>query len=340
MKKNIFLVSILLTLFFIGIKGVSASVCEYSLADVPVYNVYKTDGTLNVTRGRSNNVLDSDTKLIMTISDTFTQGSQNISWSVSDNAFALDSPTSFKVSTDSSSVESGYENEQLTYYNTCPKLRILFVKQSDVYHIKNIVFTTDSASQLNSEAETLTSILTGTWPSNLKIGNVYQYDFGTNSAYSAPKDQQANNYQGSYCGDHPDDPYCVQLGLFAGNASKTNEDDATFKFCQSKGVLTTFKVLHTLLTIARICIPLILIIIGSISFFKATVSNDEKANQKAFKDLVVSGIIGLIVFFIPTIVYSIVNIAKGDDSSFHNCQVCFTGKNGNCQSYIDGASSK
>lgn len=339
MRKNILLFSILLTLFFVGIKGVSASACEYSLADIAVYRVTNDNGTITVSRGRYNTVLDTDTKLIMTINDTFAQGSQNISWSVSDNAFAVDSPTNFTASTSSTSVESGYEGEQINYYKTCPMLRILFKEESSVYRIKNVVFTTESNSQLNSEAATLTSILTGTWPSDLKIGTVYQYDFANNSAYSAPKDQQGNNEQGSYCENHPDDAFCAGFNMFK-KSKEESEYDKDFKFCSSKGVLTTFNVLHMLLTIARVCVPLILIIIGSIAFFKATISNDEKANAKAFKDLMISVIIGIIIFFIPTIVYAIVNMAKGDDASFKNCNVCFTGKGGNCQSLIDGAQSK
>ena len=122
-------------------------------------------------------------------------------------------------------------------------------------------------------------------------------------------------------------------------ALAATSDDGTFEFCQSKGVLTTFKVLHVLLTIARITVPLILIIIASIAFFKAVISNDEKANQKAFKDLIVSGIVGLIIFFIPTVVYAIVNLA-GKSTSFKSCQVCFSGKGGNCNSLIDAAKNK
>lgn len=339
MRKNILLFSILLTLFFVGIKSVSASACEYSLADVAIYNVYKTDGTINVTRGRYNNVLDTDTKLIMTINDTFAQGSQNISWSVSDNAFAVDSPTNFTASTSSTSVESGYEGEQINYYKSCPILRILFKEESGVYHIKNIVFTTEGTSQLNSEAATLTSILSGTWPSDLKIGTVYQYDFATNSAYSAPKDQTGNNEQGSYCENHPDDAYCAGLNMF-NKAKGDPEYDKTFEFCKSKGVLTTFNIIHVVLTIARICVPLILIIVSSIALFKAVISNDEKANSKAFKDLMVSIVVGLIVFFIPTIVYSIVKLANANNDSFSRCQVCLTGKGGDCSSYINSASTK
>lgn len=340
MRKNILLFSILLTLFFVGIKEVSASACEYSLADIEVDRVTNDNGTITVSRGRYNTVLDTDTKLIMTINDTFAQGSQNISWSVSDNAFAVDSPTNFTASTSSTSVESGYEGEQINYYKSCPILRILFKEESGVYHIKNIVFTTEGTSQLNSEAATLTSILSGTWPSDLKIGTVYQYDFANNSAYSKPKDQQGNNVQGSYCDNHPDDWYCKSIAQFLNSAKSAIQDDGSFEFCESKGVLTTLNVIHVLLTIARITVPLIIIIMSSIAFFKATIANDEKANAKAFKDLMISVIVGIIVFFIPTIVYAIVNLSGNKNSSFKSCQVCFTGKDGNCKSLIDGAKNK
>jgi len=340
MRKNILLFSILLTLFFVGIKGVSASTCEYSLAQLNVYNVYDTGSSLQI-QTTNDIILETDSKLIMTINDTFAQGSQNISWSVSDGAFALDSPTNFSASTSSTSVESGYENEQITYYKSCPVLRILYTSVSGVYHIKNIVLTTDSNSQLNNDAVTLTSIYNGNWPSEgSKISKLTKYDFATNSAYSSGNgDSVFNNYNGSYCADHPDDPFCAGYNMFK-KSKEEPEYDKDFEFCSSKGVLTTFNVLHILLTIARVCVPLILIIIGSIAFFKATISNDEKANAKAFKDLMISVIIGVIIFFIPTIVYAIVNMAKGDDDSFKNCQVCFTGKGGNCQNLIDGAQSK
>lgn len=341
MRKNILLFSILLTLFFVGIKGVSASTCEYSLAQLNVYNVYDTGSSLQI-QTTSDIILETDSKLIMTINDTFAQGSQNISWSVSDGAFALDSPTNFSASTSSTSVESGYENEQITYYKSCPVLRILYTPVSGVYHIKNIVLTTDSNSQLNNDAVTLTSIYNGNWPSEgSKISKLTKYDFATNSAYSSGNgDSVLNNYNGSYCEDHPDDPYCKSIAQFLNAAKSAVQDDGTFEFCESKGVLTTLNVIHVLLTIARITVPLIIIIMASVAFFKATIANDEKANAKAFKDLMISVIVGIIVFFIPTIVYAIVNLSGNKNSSFKSCQVCFTGKDGNCKSLIDGAKSK
>ena len=338
MRKNILLFSILLTLFFVGIKRVSASACEYSLADITTYQVINNNGSVEVRSSRNNTTVTSDTKLIMTINDTFVQGSQNISWSVSDSSFTVDNPTNFQVSKDSTSVESGYEGEQINYYKTCPKLRILFSKESNIYHIKNIVFTTDSNSQLNTEGATLTSVLSDPWPSWIRIGSVYQYDFTTNSAYSTPRDNRGNNEQGSYCDNHPEDPKCASNS--GGKPENPVKDDGTFEFCDSKGVLTTFNIVHKILTIARIIVPLIIIIMASIAFFKAVVSNDEKALSKAVKDTIFSLIISLIIFLIPSIVYSIVDLAKGDDDSFKKCQICFTGKDGNCDTLILNSKNK
>ena len=65
--------------------------------------------------------------------------------------------------------------------------------------------------------------------------------------------------------------------------------------------LKVFQVIGYLLIIIKIIVPLILIIMGSIDFAKAALSGDDKSTKEAAVQFSKRVLIGLIVFFIPTI---------------------------------------
>ena len=55
--------------------------------------------------------------------------------------------------------------------------------------------------------------------------------------------------------------------------------------------------------ILKIVIPLIIIILGIVNLAKAVTSNDDKAVSKAAGTLIKKIVIGVVIFFIPTIVW-------------------------------------
>ena len=107
-------------------------------------------------------------------------------------------------------------------------------------------------------------------------------------------------------------------------------------FCEEKGVLKTFQIVGYILFIAKIIVPLLLIILGTIDFAKATISSDDKATKDAVISLIKRVLIAVIIFLIPTILDFLLSLVNGaseafKDSEFTNCTDCLFDPFGDCQ---------
>ncbi len=82
--------------------------------------------------------------------------------------------------------------------------------------------------------------------------------------------------------------------------------------------------------IIRIVVPILFVITGMISFFKATLSSKtEDELQKAKKSLVSKIIAAIMIFFIASIINLVISLAVGRDNSFSSCLSCMVNPN-NC----------
>ncbi len=94
-------------------------------------------------------------------------------------------------------------------------------------------------------------------------------------------------------------------------------------FCTSTTDIWRF--IGKIIAIFKIVVPVILIVIGVIALGKALVSNDDKEIKTAFNSLLKKVIIGVVIFFIPTLVSAIIGLVDSDmknDSSV--CIKCIT----------------
>ncbi len=123
---------------------------------------------------------------------------------------------------------------------------------------------------------------------------------------------------------------CVSVcpdGTYARDGNKC-EDTATEhvadKPCQEDDIKKVFRLFGYLLLIARILIPLIIIIMGSLDIFKAVYGQDDKALGKQLKVLVWRIIGGLTIFFLPTIVNAFFEVGSDvtDDEDYKTCANC------------------
>ena len=91
----------------------------------------------------------------------------------------------------------------------------------------------------------------------------------------------------------------------------------------------------------KILVPIIIIIFGVIDFAKATVSNDDGAIKKAAGALVRRAVVGVCIFFIPTIVkviFDVVQNVTGTLEGIDACETCLlTPTSGECDGYINKA---
>lgn len=75
----------------------------------------------------------------------------------------------------------------------------------------------------------------------------------------------------------------------------------------------------------KIVVPLIIIVLGAVDFAKATISSDDKAVYTAAKTLVQRVIMGICIFFVPTIIHLVVNMvseASGVLDAIEGCETC------------------
>ena len=100
-------------------------------------------------------------------------------------------------------------------------------------------------------------------------------------------------------------------------------------FCsQTVGI---WQVVGYFLMIFKIVLPIILIVIGVITFGKAVISDDEKEIKKGYTSLLKKLIVCIIVFFLPQIVTTIFNIVVDDfknvKADYDVCKACITSPN-------------
>lgn len=167
--------------------------------------------------------------------------------------------------------------------------------------------------------------------SGIYYSKISLYDANTNSGASGNPEIPGTK---SYCQTHPDSLVCK---------TKYSANNKLFSFCDDAGMLKTLKIVHIFIVVAKILVPLLLIIFGSIEYGKAALADDQDAIEKTTQALIKKVIVGLLIFFIPTIVDALVGFAqsgkdKADKSGeFKKCALCFVGDK-ECDSYIKGAS--
>ncbi len=106
-----------------------------------------------------------------------------------------------------------------------------------------------------------------------------------------------------------------------------------FEPCQEEDVLKVLRVVGYIIYVAKIVIPLLLIVMGSIDFGKAVIASDDKAMKDAGGTLLRRFIAAVIIFLLPTILNLLLglvdNIESFDpDGNFANCTECIFDPNG------------
>lgn len=97
--------------------------------------------------------------------------------------------------------------------------------------------------------------------------------------------------------------------------------------CHDANVLKGFRVLGYVVMALKILAPIILIITGMYSFFKATLDEDDKATKDAVRLLISKLFVAVGIFFIPTIVNATLKLVSNYDKTngkYSECMKCIT----------------
>ena len=100
---------------------------------------------------------------------------------------------------------------------------------------------------------------------------------------------------------------------------------AASEFCDKSGVLQTFRIVGILLLIIKILVPVIIILTGVIGMAKAVIAEDESEIKKCISVLISKVIVGAIIFFIPTIIYAVLQSVEKVGKTrleFGKCTMC------------------
>lgn len=96
----------------------------------------------------------------------------------------------------------------------------------------------------------------------------------------------------------------------------------TSGICSKDGLLPIFGFIGNIITIIKIAVPIILIVMGSIDLTKAVMASKDDEIKKAQTTLFKRAIVGVIIFFIPSIVTLLMNMLNQDSET--PCMSCIT----------------
>lgn len=88
------------------------------------------------------------------------------------------------------------------------------------------------------------------------------------------------------------------------------------------GLLSVFGFIGNIITIIKIAIPIILILMGSIDLTKAVMASKDDEIKKAQTTLMKRAIVGVVIFFIPSIVSLLMSLLN--QSTDTQCLKCIT----------------
>ncbi|MBE6148450.1 MAG: hypothetical protein E7167_03030 [Firmicutes bacterium] len=97
--------------------------------------------------------------------------------------------------------------------------------------------------------------------------------------------------------------------------------------CHDVGVLKAMRIIAIVIIVIKVMVPVLLIIMGIKDLAKAVIEGDDGDIKKFFPLFLARFCTGVFVFFIPTIVYAILSVAQGYDTTkakFTDCGKCLT----------------
>lgn len=123
-------------------------------------------------------------------------------------------------------------------------------------------------------------------------------------------------------------PLNNDIVLLAGETTTTADtttNSETTNYCT--GLRSTFVFIGHLIRLAKILIPIIVIIFGMLDFFKAVTGSKDDEIKKAAKSLLFRALAGVCIFFLPAIIDFVFGLVDGwsnseYESGYQDCFKC------------------
>lgn len=91
-------------------------------------------------------------------------------------------------------------------------------------------------------------------------------------------------------------------------------------FCETKGVLSVMRMVGYVLTLLKVFVPIIIIVWGTLKLYNVVISGTTDSLNKQIKNLVYRIIIGICIFFVPTLVDAVLKNFIPEDAI--KCETC------------------
>ena len=102
-------------------------------------------------------------------------------------------------------------------------------------------------------------------------------------------------------------------------------------FCQKPGVQASMNILSWIILIAKLMIPIIIIIFGTLDLYKVVISGNAGDVPKAAKSLGYRIALGVFIFFLPTLIRATIGYLLPSD--YNTCVKCLL-QPGSCKGNI------
>ena len=89
--------------------------------------------------------------------------------------------------------------------------------------------------------------------------------------------------------------------------------------CDNGDLLSVLAIVNTVITIIRVLVPIILLVSLMITYAKAVKSSDSDLLAKANKELVKKVVAALLILFIPSLVYSLLDLVDPNNKTYIAC---------------------
>ena len=106
--------------------------------------------------------------------------------------------------------------------------------------------------------------------------------------------------------------------LLVGETTKTTEATTSQNPNYCTGLRSTFVFIGHLIRLAKILIPIIVIIFGTLDFFKAVTGAKDDEIKKSLKSFAMRAAAAVVIFFIPSIVGLLLSLIDASTNSANN----------------------
>lgn len=118
---------------------------------------------------------------------------------------------------------------------------------------------------------------------------------------------------------------CFAIIAFISFSTVVNAADANLYLCNEHGVQQTFMIAGYALYIAKVVIPILLTVFGSIDMVKAVISSDSDLVKKQTTVLMKRAIAAVVIFVLPTIInfaFEMLTDYTKVAKDFDTCRTC------------------